>query len=521
MKPVSGRQVLAIGIEVGNFEFIRAALASGKLPVLASLATEGSLIPMSTVTEISSGSIWPSFSTATNPLKNGQFFTHMQLHSGTYRIDKKYANAIPVDFFWAPLGRAGLRVFSFDIAQTRPIENFNGVNLCGWGSEFPAWPRSSWPKSLMKELVAAYGSHPLVDQYRLSIKPETEDEHQAFYKKLATGFERKGKICLAILKRERWDLSIIVFPEVHWAMHLLWHTYDKTHPAHRPGLNLPFEDIFLTLYQKLDHLLGQFLEIIPDASVVVFSGSGFGPNYSGWHLLPEVLQRLGAGPDQTARKESPLSSILPMKKWGAYKIRNLEDLLSVNVIETSKKVLPKSIWDKVTRRLLFAGNRWAECRAFCLPNDYTGAIRINLRGREPRGIVSPGEEYEALIQMLTRELLALINCDTGKPAVARVIRLDREYPGAALGDFPDLIVVWSNDAPIFSLQSPRIGVVSGEIPERRSGAHRNDCFVLSNEKLQAPADSGRVSLIDIPPTIFNLLSQEIPSYFDGRPLTAA
>jgi len=123
--------------------------------------------------------------------------------------------------------------------------------------------------------------------------------------------------------------------------------------------------------------------------------------------------------------------------------------------------------------------------------------------------------------MLTRELHALINCDTGKPAVARVIRLDREYPGAALGDFPDLIVVWTNDAPIISLQSPRIGVVSGDFPERRSGAHRNDCFVLSNEKLQAPAESGRVSLIDIPPTIFNLLSQDIPSYFDGRPLTAS
>ena len=83
--PSARKQILAIGLEVGTFEFIRAALDAGELPVLASLAARGGVQPMSTVTEISSGSIWPSFATGTNPLKNGQFFTHMQLESGSYR----------------------------------------------------------------------------------------------------------------------------------------------------------------------------------------------------------------------------------------------------------------------------------------------------------------------------------------------------------------------------------------------------------------------------------------------------
>jgi len=510
--------VLAVGIEVGTIEFIRAALETGRLPVLASLARRGSLLPMSTVTEISSGSIWPSFSTAASPLKNGQFFTHMQLRSGSYRIDKKYADDIPLEFFWAPLGRAGLRVFTFDIAQTRPIENFNGVNLCAWGCEYPAWPRSSWPKPLMKELVAAYGSHPLVDQYRLSIKPESREEHEAFYRKLTAGLERKGRICLDVLQREPWDLALIVFPEVHWAMHLLWQTYDRKHPDYDANLRLPFDDIFLTLYQKLDTLLGRMLETMPGATTVVFSGSGFGPNYSGWHLLPEVLHRLGVGARPAGGGGSPLDSVLPMKKWGAYRIRKVEDAVSLEVIETLKAAIPRAIWDRMTRRLLHAGNRWAESRAFCLPNDYTGAIRVNLKGREPRGIVAPGEEYEALIRMLTRELQALVNRGTGRPAVARVVRMEREYPDAALGDFPDLIVVWANDAPITSVESPGIGVVSGDFPERRSGAHRDNCFVLANEKLQAPGGSGRASLLDIPPTIFRLLAQPVPPCFDGKPL---
>ena len=61
------KQVLAIGIEVGNFHLIQDWINAGLLPTLSSLAKQGALLPMSTVTEISSGSIWPSFSSATNP----------------------------------------------------------------------------------------------------------------------------------------------------------------------------------------------------------------------------------------------------------------------------------------------------------------------------------------------------------------------------------------------------------------------------------------------------------------------
>ena len=520
-KPRARKQVLALGIEVGTFDFIREALEGGELPVLSSLVEQGSLLPMSTVTELSSGCIWPSFATGTHPLRNGQFFTHMQLESGSYRIEKKYADDIPVEFFWAPLGRAGLRVFTFDVAQTRPLPDFNGVNLCAWGSEYPAWPRSSWPKPLMRELVARYGSHPLVDQYRLSIRPVSQAEHEAFYDKLTTGLERKGRIGLDILGREPWDFTLIVFPEVHWAMHLLWQTYDRHHPEHDPSLRLPFDDIFLTLYRRLDALLGRFLEAVPDATVIAFSGSGFGPNYSGWHLLPEVLHRLGVAADPTAPSRSRFSRLLPMRQWGAYRTRKVEDRLSLPVIETLKRILPRTIWDKGTRRLLHAGNRWSQSRAFCLPNDYTGAIRVNLKGREPEGRVEPGAEYAALLERLTRELHALVNPATGGPAVSRVIRTAQECPGAPLGDFPDLVVVWANDAPITALQSPAIGTVSGDFPERRSGAHRDDCFLLSNERLVVPAGQMRASLLDVPPTIFRLLAQEVPPHFDGRPLLAA
>jgi predicted AlkP superfamily phosphohydrolase/phosphomutase len=405
------------------------------------------------------------------------------------------------------------------VAQTRPIENFNGVNLCAWGSEYPAWPRSSWPVPLMRELVSRYGSHPLVNEYRLSISPVTEAEYRTFYTKLTNGLERKARICIDILRREPWNLSLIVFPEVHWAMHLLWQTYDATHPGHDPDIELPFDNIFLDLYRRLDAWIDRFTQEVPQASVIVFSGSGLGPNYSGWHLLPEILERIGMGPDASDRRAGRLSSLLPMRKWGASKIRKLEDTLSVQLIERLKKTIPAPIWDRATRRLLFAGNQWADSRAFCLPNDYSGAIRINLQGREPAGKVSPGAEYDRVCEEISAELKALVNTDTGKPAVAKVIRPADLYPADALGDFPDLIAIWSNDAAITSLRSDRIGIVSRDFPERRSGAHRDDCFMLSNVLLNTKRNPASTpSILDIAPTIYDLLSAEPPSFFDGESL---
>ena len=510
--------VLAVGIEVGNFELVRDWIDEGQLPVLASLAERGSVLPMSTVTEISSGSIWPSFSTGANPLKNGQFFTHMQLEAGRYRINKKYASDVPIEPFWATVANQGRRAFSFDIAQTRPIEGFNGVNLCAWGSEYPAWPRSSWPAALMKELVSRHGEHPLVNSYRLSIAPQTEEEYRSFYEKLDTGLQRKSDIALDVLSRERWDLSVIVFPEIHWAMHLLWQTWDSGHPDHDPRVRLPFDDVFLDLFRKIDERIGRFMDAMPDAEVIVFSGSGLGPNYSGWHLLPEVLDRIGVGdPAAADDNDGPGGRLLPMRRWGASKIRRIEDTLSVSVIETLKKAVPAPIWDRATRRLLFMGNRWASSRAFAIPNDYSGAIRINLEGREPEGTVAPSE-YDALCDRIERELRALVNADTGRPVVANVLRPKELWPDDPLGDFPDLIVTWTNEAPISSVTSPTVGTITRSFPERRSGAHRNDCFLVSSKCLDpTPCDA---SILDIAPTVCEMLGVKPADHFDGRSLLA-
>jgi len=158
-------------------------------------------------------------------------------------------------------------------------------------------------------------------------------------------------------------------------------------------------------------------------------------------------------------------------------------------------------------------------RAFCIPNDHAGAIRINLKGREPNGIVEPGREYDVICDELTREISELVNVDTGKKAVNEVLRIDEFYQGEHIWDLPDLIVKWTGDAPIRALYSPRIGTVSGENPERRTGAHRPYGFLIASGKhISQGKGIEQASIMDIAPTILYLMGQRVPRDMDGRVL---
>ena len=75
-------------------------------------------------------------------------------------------------------------------------------------------------------------------------------------------------------------------------------------------------------------------------------------------------------------------------------------------IDVARRVIPERVRASLSRRLpgrrqealladLFAqGTDWERTTAFSLPSLYTGFIRVNLRGREPAGIVAP-EDYVA------------------------------------------------------------------------------------------------------------------------------
>jgi predicted AlkP superfamily phosphohydrolase/phosphomutase len=482
------------------------------MPHLARLRERGVWCPLESVAEISSGSIWPSFYTGVGPAKHGQFFTHMQIEPGSYRIVKKYADDVPRDPFWVNLHTSGRTSTIIDVAQSRPLPGFNGVHVAGWGSEFPAWQRSSEPGTVMTEILQRYGSHPLTDQYRLAVKPETETEHRTLRAELLHGVRTKAALSKWLLERHAHDFYLTVFPEPHWAAHLLWDTLDSSHPRHRSVPGDDHADVFREILKSIDDFIGEAGAAHPNSELFVFSLSGMGPNYSGWHVLPEFLARLGMSP-----RARGISRWMPMGRWGAWTTRAVEQIVGRRFIERARGLLPRRIWDSGTRRILHAGGQWPKSRVFWVPNDYSGALRVNLKGREPRGLVNPGDEYQAVCSEVTEALRELRHLETGRPIVRAVLRPQEMWVGPYSAVLPDLLVLWANETLIDGAHSERLGTIRCEYPERRTGAHRREAFLAAaGPRIAKGAMPRPASILDLAPTFLHLAGVPVPDDYDGR-----
>jgi predicted AlkP superfamily phosphohydrolase/phosphomutase len=210
------------------------------------------------------------------------------------------------------------------------------------------------------------------------------------------------------------------------------------------------------------------------------------------------------------------NSLLPMPRWGSWKTRALEGIVSLRAIEMAKALLPTRFWDRWTRRILYTGSSWNQSRAFCLPNDYSGAIRINLKGREPCGKVTPGAEYQALCDEITEALLDLKHRETGNAVVSKVIQTNEVYSGENLTALPDLIVLWTNESPVTGVSSALVDRINLDSPERRTGAHRPCGFlVASGPRIRKGVHLDQIHLLNLAPTILHLIDVEMPKYYDG------
>jgi len=507
------RQVLAIGLEATEPSLIERWTREGHLPTFRALMRRGVWRRLLSDTEISSGATWASLNTGTNPGKHGMGFYHRQLRCGTYQLRKKYANEIGRESFWVQLSDAGKRVAVLDVPDTFVLEDLNGVQLVGWGGEGLNAPHSSWPQPLFRQLTARFGRHPLDRWYQA--RPKTSEGWLSLRDKLLAGTRTRTAIAHDVHRQEPWDLFLVGFAEPHWVGHFFWHLMDPRHPDYDERLARSCGDAILRLYQELDRAVAMLIQGAPQATVLVFSNTGMGPNFSGLHLVPDILQRLGMAPQPS----HGTSRLLPAQRWGPYAIKRIAGTVTPKAIERMKKVLPERLWDSWTRWVLGLGNIWPHSLAFTVPSDYSGALRINLKGREPNGLVEPGEPYQALCDELEAAFLGLVNPATGKPAVREVVKVRERYHGDHLDELPDLLVRWTNEAPITSLASPRIGTVSGVLPDERTGAHLPYGFLLAaGDGIRADRELEAANIMDIAPTILHLLGKRPSPDTDGHVL---
>jgi predicted AlkP superfamily phosphohydrolase/phosphomutase len=123
------------------------------------------------------------------------------------------------------------------------------------------------------------------------------------------------------------------------------------------------------------------------------------------------------------------------------------------------------------------------------------------------------------LSLIEREFRALINVATGKPAVEEVFRVHELYPGPRVDDLPDLAILWSSDAPINAVESPRLGRLEIRAVEDRSGNHRPEGFLLARGSgIQPRVTDLYGDILHVPATLLALHGVCVPDHYDMPPL---
>lgn len=507
-------KLVLIAIDAADARLVRKWAKEGHLPTFAGLLGSGLVAPIATPPAVLEGGIWPTLLTSSLPATHGMI-SYQELKHGSYDIaNRMYADCLPVAPFWTHMSQAGKRVAVVDAPFARPLDGLNGVQITNWGAHDAwCWRRSSSPSGLIDDVVKQFGDHPI---HHCDAENRSVADYETLRTRLIAGAKTKTALLRHVIAMDDWDFFMGVFSEAHCAGHQLWHFMDPTHPRHPTLTPATLRSAIQDVYRTIDAGIGDLLtDLAPDVSVLVMLSHGMGPYYSGSHLLDAVLDRLGLGGPAEAPGFPDRDSYAIGGVGGAF--WNLRRFLPVHVRQALKARLPRvlgSLWN-VTHPV---PTLWKPgMRAFVIPsNNMTGAIRINLKGREPFGAVAPGAEYEKLCEELTASLLELENPDTGQPAVQWVRRARDLFQGPRLERLPDLFVEWEHGAPIAALRSPRLGTVRGVLETPRTGDHWQQGLLVGRGPRFRVGEIEQLRSEDVAPTLLDLLDVPIPAGYEGR-----
>jgi len=170
----------------------------------------------------------------------------------------------------------------------------------------------------------------------------------------------------------------------------------------------------------------------------------------------------------------------------------------------------------------FPGVDWSRTRAYALG---TGQIYVNLRGREGKGIVAPGPEYDGLLEAIARGLEAELDPATGERFVAHVYKGPEIFAGAPRERMPDLQIAF-RDGYRTSWRTPLGGIPKDLFePNMRkwSGDHAASDVVdtpgviLANRRLAASDPA----IVDLAPSALAFFGVPVPSEMQGHSLLEA
>jgi predicted AlkP superfamily phosphohydrolase/phosphomutase len=296
---------------------------------------------------------------------------------------------------------------------------------------------------------------------------------------------------------------------------------DETHPYHDPDAPAPYKTAIRDLYQHIDQWVGRIVETAgEEVNVVIMSDHGAGPLYQDVFLNEWLIQK-----GWLKLKEEPSGQrhwFNFVRKLGLTR-ENISDTLTRANLHRVEVLIKRILGDHIQvlprdeRPEFLNAIDWSQTSAYSF--GYYGQIFINLKGREPEGIVDPGTEYENLRQEIARGMRDLINPEDGLAVVDRVYFKEELYEGSYLKEAPDLLAIM-RDFTYMTRKgyefADRRGVLFRDPYTKETGSHRLEGILIgAGPDVSSDRKLADYDIQDLTPTLLYLQNCPIPEQMDG------
>jgi predicted AlkP superfamily phosphohydrolase/phosphomutase len=480
------RQTLLLGLDGGTFTVLEPLMRDGVMPFLKEFAASGVSAELNSVIPALTPPAWTSLTTGRSPGHHGIFDFFCKESPDSHHIRVATARDVHAETIWSIAARNELRTIALNFPLMFPPPKLHGYVVPGW-MPWRQMRLGCHPPDLYDRLkkLPGFNAQELAMDITPEAKPVSGIQPEEYEEWVAVHTRRERQwfdILGELMRDEPWDLAAIVFDGPDRIQHLCWRFLAATDEPLSPWAQRVRERC-LEYFRELDRLLAAAVSRAgPDATVILASDHGFGPQTGTFFVNAWLEQR---GHLSWAEGRAPRTS--QPEALGIEQLARHDYLLD-----------------------------WRKTRAYAATPSSNGIHIVRAGPDHPGGV--PEGDYERFRQELARELLALVEPDTGQRVVARVWTRDEVFQGPHKDLAPDLTLELRDGGLVSILASDTPFMTRAD----SSGNHRREgIFLARGPGLECGVRLPPLSILDVAPLVLYSLGLEIPEELEGALPVAA
>lgn len=502
---MGNNRLIVIGLDGATFSVIDPLIREGKLPNIEKLMNRGARGELLSTMPPVTAPAWASFMTGKLPGAHG-LFDFVKSFEGDWKRQVVNYSHIKSKSLWSMLSESGRKVGILNVPLTYPPPEVRGFLVSGMLTP-STQVQYTHPISLSAELEKKFGPY-VIDVGWQRYGPAGI---RRFLGDLMDCTHKREKVAFYLMESRAWDFFMTVFTGTDRIQHALWNFLLPEDSSTMSQEDKEIRGLIVEYYQLIDDIIGKMTSVIEGSgNLIIMSDHGFGP-LRGKLYINKWLEDLG------------------LLSYDHRKINRFR--AKARVAPLLRKVIRKVDFPSLKKRISTTKRSeasgaygfldcidWSKTVAYAASNTEQG-IYINLEGREPYGIVKPGKNREETRDFIIRKLGELEHPETKEKMVSRSYKREDVYSGVYANNAPDILFVLKEWEYVADVQ-PKKRLIEQISWKTGTGTHRTEgIFVGYGDDIKKGSHIADARIVDIAPTVLNLMGVGIPDDMDGRVLT--